>query len=101
MTRILRTTAFVLVLFLAAGSAQALPWSVSPAAGSGSAGFAGDVWRWLASWFVPGHGLEASWQKAGADMDPHGVDAGSDMDPHGGSSASVDGDEGSDMDPHG
>jgi hypothetical protein len=100
MARILRSTAFVLVLFLAAGSAQALPWSVSPAVESGS-GFVSSAWQWLASWFAPADGLEASWDKAGGDMDPHGLDEGGDMDPHGGGSASVDGDEGSDMDPHG
>lgn len=101
MARILRRTAFVLVLFLAAGSAQALPWGVPPTVDSGSVSFVDSVWQWLASWLAPGDGVEASWDKAGVELDPHGVDAGSDMDPHGGSSSSVDGDAGSDLDPHG
>lgn len=100
MARILRSTAFALVLLLAAGSAQALPWGGSPAVDSGSAGVA-SFWQWLTSWFIPADGLEAAWDKGGIEIDPNGVDAGSDMDPHGGNAANVDGDEGSDMDPHG
>ena len=101
MARILRSTAFVLVLFLGTGSAQALPWDVSPAVDSGSVSFVDSVWQWLASWFASADGLEAGWGKDAIGIDPAGVDAGGDMDPHGGSSASVDGDEGAELDPHG
>jgi hypothetical protein len=100
MARTLRSTAFALVLLLAAGSAQALPWGGAPALDSGSAGLVETVWHWLTSWLAPADGLGASWQEQGIEIDPNGGDqAGSDLDPHGGNS--VDGDEGSCLDPHG
>lgn len=101
MNRILRSTALALVLLLAAGSAQALPWGWSPAVASNSAGFVDSVRQWLASWFAPADSVEAGWDKSGIEIDPNGVDEGGDMDPHGGNSAFVDGDEGPDLDPHG
>lgn len=100
MNRIPRRTAVLLVLFLAAGSAQALPWGWSPAVDSNSAGIIATVWQWIGSWLAPAS-PEAAWSQIGIEIDPNGVDAGSDMDPHGGNAAQVDGDEGADMDPHG
>jgi hypothetical protein len=101
MARTLRSTAFALVLLLAAGSAQALPLGGAPVLDSNSAGVVETVWQWLTSWFAPADGLAASWQEQGIEIDPNGGDgAGSDLDPHGGTSG-VDGDEGSCLDPHG
>lgn len=95
MARTLRSTAFALVLLLAAGSAQALPWGGAPALDSNSAGLVQTVWQWLNSWFAPTDRLEASWQGQGIEIDPNGGNqAGPDLDPHGGETSYVDGDAG-------